>query len=104
MAKTMPLLIRYIMTRLFKKTYKEKFKEKTRYDFTPVKEYNSFKEKKCIDQKFAFKSKIFWKKIKAYHYTNDIKVTSISLDFLMAKKTEYAKYCYRSIDNAGKHE
>ena len=38
MAKTMPLLIRYIMTLFFKKTFKEKFKEKTRYDFAPVKE------------------------------------------------------------------
>ena len=41
MAKTMPLLIRYIMMRLFKKTYKKRSKEKTKYDFTTVKEYNA---------------------------------------------------------------
>ena len=88
MAKTRHLLIRYIMTRIFRKTFKNEFKETTRYDFAP------FKENKCIDKKFTFKSKIFCRKIKAYHHTNDIKVTSITLDFLMANKTQL---CMRNI-------
>ena len=88
MAKTMPLLIRYIMTRIFRKIFKNKFKETTTYEFVPIREYDSFREEKCIDKKFTFKSKIFRRKIKAHHPTNNIKITSITLDFLMASKTQ----------------
>ena len=51
MAKTMPLLIRYIMTRIFRKTFKNKFKETTRYDFVPIRKKDSFREEKCMDKK-----------------------------------------------------
>ena len=58
MAKTMPLLIRYLMTKIFRKTFKNKFKETNIYDFVPVRNYESFREEECMDKKFTFKSKI----------------------------------------------
>ena len=75
MAKTMPLLIRYIMTRIFRKTFKNEFKETNRYDFVTIRKYDSFREEKCMNKKFTIKSQIFWRKIKAFHPINDIKIT-----------------------------
>ena len=82
MGKTMPLLIRYLMTKIFRKTFSNKSEETDIYDFTPVRNYESFRNEECMEKKFTFKSKIFWREIKAYNPTNNIKITLITLDFL----------------------
>ena len=78
------------MRKIFRKTFKKKFKETNIYDFIPVRNYESFRDEECMEKKFTFKSKIFWREIKAYHSTNNIKITPITLDFLMTRKPSFA--------------
>ena len=76
------------MTKIFRKTSRNKPEETDTYDFTPIRNYESFRNEECMEKKFTFKSKIFWREIRAYNPKNNIKITSITLDFLMTRKTQ----------------
>ena len=45
-------------------------------------------EEDHTEKKYAFRRKIVSKKIEAYHFSKNLEVTSLCLDFITAKKTQ----------------
>ena len=86
-----------IMTQLFWKTYRAgEPRKRMRDHFTSCNGYDSFMEEDHTEKKYAFRRKIVSKKIEAYHFSKNLEVTSLCLDFITAKKTIYPKHGKRN--------
>ena len=82
-------MITMIMTQLFRTTYRGgEPRKRIRDHFTSFNGYDSFMEEDHTEKKYAFRSEIFSKKIEAYHFSKNLEVTSLCLDFITAKKTQ----------------